>query len=54
MIKEGKPEQKLVSKGRAKKYEGRYTVNASFEDFMKIVVTPKEKLNQEEFKLKKI
>lgn len=40
-------------KERSKKYDKPFTVNASFEDFIKIAVTPKEDLKQEDFKFKK-
>lgn len=52
MAKEKKT-RKVSNGKRAVKYEKPYTINTSFEDFIKIVVTPKEDLNPEDFNCKK-
>jgi hypothetical protein len=44
---------KATDKKRTEKYEKPFTVNASFEDIIKIAVTPKEDLKKEDFGCKK-
>jgi hypothetical protein len=43
-----KKTSKVTSKGRSANYEKPFIVNASFEDFIKIAVTPKEDLRKED------
>ena len=45
--------KKTSDKKRPPKYEKPFTVDVSFEDFIKITVTPKEDLKPEDFKTKK-
>lgn len=45
-----KPKKEKVKKKRSEKYEKPYVVNATMDEFFKIVVTPKEELKEEDFK----